>query len=280
MRITVDDVQVLGRREPMLEIDHLEVSTGECVLVAGDPWQGHTALALVATGRLAPFTGTVVLVEDDGTTSTEPARLREVSAVVDLPGITEPDDPVPVGTVVAEGLAFAHRPASHRAATEWLGRRAMRPQESERMDAVHGAVRTELLASLATERPDVRFLVLTLPDRHGGAPASWWSLAQELASRGYGVLVQCTPSAARDLGASVPVPEGEGSRRAAPVEAIRLTPPTAPAPATAPAPPARAESEVELTDPTRLFDGAHAAPAPRGRRRRRRATDSPKEADR
>ena len=54
MEITLTDVRVDGRREPMLEPVDLVWRTGEAVLVAGEPGHGHTALALVATGRLAP----------------------------------------------------------------------------------------------------------------------------------------------------------------------------------------------------------------------------------
>ena len=54
MQITLTDVRVDGRREPMLEPMDLAWSTGECVLVAGEPGHGHTALALVATGRFDP----------------------------------------------------------------------------------------------------------------------------------------------------------------------------------------------------------------------------------
>ena len=100
MQITVDDVQVEGRRAPLLETTSLTLSSGECVLLAGEPGHGHTALALVATGRLAPFSGTVALVEDDGTTTTTvPADLRRVTAVVDVPGISEPDEALSVGDV-------------------------------------------------------------------------------------------------------------------------------------------------------------------------------------
>lgn len=222
MRLTLADVHVQGRRSPLVEAVDLRLSTGECVLVAGEPGQGHTGLALVATGRLAPYDGRVTLTDDEGDDVPSGATLRAVTAVVDLPGVSEPDDELTVGTVVAESLALAGRSARPGAATRWLAGHELADREHERMDAVLGPVRTALLAALATERESVRFLVLTLPDRHGGEPSGWWHVGLALASAGYGVLVQCTRSSARDLGAVLPPAEGAEARRATPLEALRV----------------------------------------------------------
>ena len=66
MRIELEQVRVQGRRAPLLELDAFDWETGECLLLAGEPGQGHTALALVLTGRLEPFSGRVRLIRDDG----------------------------------------------------------------------------------------------------------------------------------------------------------------------------------------------------------------------
>ncbi|WP_344716824.1 ATP-binding cassette domain-containing protein, partial [Oerskovia jenensis] len=232
MQIAMDDVQVEGRRSPMLEATTLTLASGECVLLAGEPGHGHTALALVATGRLAPYTGTVTLVDDDGTTSTSTADLRRVTAVVDVPGISEPDEALTVGDVVAEELSLAGQRSLPGHAKRWLDAHDLLDRRGDRVDELHGALRTALLSSLASEREDVRFLVLTLPDRHRSEPSNWWSVAESLAALGYGVLVQCTRSSARDLGADLPPARGDDALRAAPVEALR----TRPAPAVAEVP--------------------------------------------
>lgn len=255
MQITLDDVQVEGRRSPMLESTSLTVSSGECVLLAGEPGHGHTALALVATGRLAPFSGTVTLVEDDGSTTTSTAELRRVTAVVDVPGISEPDEALTVGDVVAEELSLAGQRSLPGFAKRWLEAHDLLDRRGERIDELHGAVRTALLSSLASERKHVQFVVLTLPDRHRGEPSGWWSVAESLASLGYGVLVQCTRSSARDLGAELAPARGEDALRAAPVEALRTRPPAA-VPVTPPGGTSEGDGAepVEVTDPTRLFD--------------------------
>lgn len=217
----LEDVRVQGRRAPLLELDRLAVETGECVLVAGEPGQGHTALALVLTGRMVPSTGQVRLVDDDGSYSYDASELRRVTAVVDLPAVSDPDDEVPVGTATAEGLSLARRGAGPRAAGRWLARQHLGELEPERIDALAGPTRTALLTALAAERVGVRFLVLTLPDRHGGEPFHWWDTAQQYAAAGYGVLVQCGRSSARDLGAVLAPAQG-AHHRATPVESLRV----------------------------------------------------------
>ncbi|MFE7406299.1 hypothetical protein [Isoptericola sp. NPDC057559] len=228
MQITLSGVRVEGRREPMLEATDLAWSAGECLLVAGEPGHGHTALALVATGRFAPSDGAVRL---DG--NVVPASvLRARTAVVDVPGISEPDDALSLADVVAEGLALAGRRSLPRDVTRWLEERSLTEERGKRVDQLSGAVRTAVLAALAAENPDVRFVVLTLPDRHGGEPTGWWETARTLAAAGLGVLVQCTRSSARELGADLPPARGQ-SMHEPPRVVLRETPgaaPEAPAP--------------------------------------------------
>ncbi|MFI2295587.1 hypothetical protein [Isoptericola sp. NPDC019571] len=223
MQITLSGVRVDGRRDPMLEATDLAWSTGECLLVAGEPGHGHTALALVATGRFVPSSGTVRL---DGAVVPPPA-LRARTAVVDVPGISEPDDALSLADVVAEGLALAGRRSLPRDVTRWLEERALTEDRGRRVDQLPGVVRTAVLAALATENPDVRFVVLTLPDRHGGEPSGWWETARTLAASGLGVLVQCTRSSARDLG--VDLPPARGATLHEPPQVVRRETPGAPA---------------------------------------------------
>lgn len=231
LHVTVRDVHVVGRRGPLLELPGLTFASGECVLLAGEPGQGHTALALVVTGRLRPAAGEVLLTDADGSVTSSARALRRVTAVVDLPGVSEPDDVLTVRTVVAEGLALARRRSGPWATRRWLRSHEMWEHRKVRIDDVYGPVRTALLTSLAAERASVRFLVLPLPDRHGGEPSGWWAVAQAFAGRGYGVLVLAGRSAARDVGATLPASRGATDRRA-PVEALRTVAQTTAVPVT------------------------------------------------
>ncbi|GAA1730124.1 hypothetical protein GCM10009809_27070 [Isoptericola hypogeus] len=246
MQITLSGVRVDGRREPMLEVTDLEWSSGERLLVAGEPGHGHTALALVATGRFVPTAGTVRL---DGE-QVAPAALRAVTAVVDVPGISEPDDALTLADVVAEGLALAGRRSLPADVGRWLADHDLTDDRGRRVDQLPGVVRTAVLAALAAENPGVRFVVLTLPDRHGGEPSGWWEVARGLAEAGLGVLVQCTRSSARDLGAEIPPAHG-ATRHEPPRVVLRETPlvPVEPEPPVEPESPVEPEAPVEQVSP-------------------------------
>jgi energy-coupling factor transporter ATP-binding protein EcfA2 len=276
-------VRVDGRREVLLAPVDVVLSPGERVLLAAEPGHGHTALALAATGRLRPDAGRVALTGVDADPDTEAAEaatdvaaLRAATAVVDVPGVDEPDEALTVGAVVAEGLTYAGRRALPRDVRAWLADVTARwahrwagaaaaqapgagTDEAEtvaaapdaaalrrrRVDALPPLVRTTLLAELAAARPGVRYLVLALPDRHGGHPAGWWDVAGDLAARGLGVLVLATPSSARDLGAAVPPTSG---LHAPPVLALRSGAAT----------PASADPQItdpQTTDPRTVLEG-------------------------
>ena len=192
--ISLRAVCVHGRHSSMLDPVTLRLETGSRLLVVAEPGHGHTALALVATGRFVPDDGDVLL---DGIP--DPGMLRQVSAVVDAPTITEPDDVLTVAGTAAEGLSLAGRWATPRAVTRWLTDTDLVDVRDQRIDQLDPHTRVTLLLALAAADPRVRFLVLTLPDRYGGNPADWWDLAGQYADLGYGVLVQCTPASAHVL---------------------------------------------------------------------------------
>ncbi|WP_051797316.1 AMP-binding protein [Catenuloplanes japonicus] len=179
----------------MLRPTSIGVVAGRRVAVAGPPGHGHTALALALGGRLDPDSGEVTL---DGVR--DGRRLRAAVALVDVPGISEPDEMLPLAAVVGEELSLARAKAGRRAVREWLDRHGALVYAETRTEHVPGPVRTRVLAELAALRPGVSVLVLTLPDRHTGGPGSWWDLAGVFAARGYGVVVQCTDTSADLLG--------------------------------------------------------------------------------
>ena len=194
MELEATRISVQGPHATMLHATSVSVADHQVVLLTGYPGAGHVAAALALSGRLKPDTGTVRL---DG--RADPALLRRRVAVVDAPGITEPDDALPVQTVVGEELAIAGRKAGRKAVLEWLDEHDAAEHAGKRFEHLPVAVRTRLLAELTVARPDVQVVILTMPDRHGGDPHGWFALGRDLAAQGYGVIITCADASARLL---------------------------------------------------------------------------------
>ena len=184
-------ITVAGARGGLLPATSLTLSSGELRAAVGDPGHGHTAVALALAGRLGLDAGAVTL---DGRTGV--AALQAAVALVDVPGVSEPDAAIPLSTTVGEELAMAGHRASRSAVRDWLAARDLADLAHRRMEDLPVPARTRILAELAAERPQVRFLVLTLPERHGGTPGSWLPHLRALADREYGVLVTASHTTA------------------------------------------------------------------------------------
>ncbi|KQZ67397.1 GNAT family N-acetyltransferase [Nocardioides sp. Root151] len=191
-----DDVEAHQGSKPLLPRTTLALDEGEVAVVLGRPGSGHTALALALAGRLPLSAGQVTL---DG--SQDPTKLQKAVALVDVPGVSEPDGSVPLRTIVGEELAMAKRKASKAAVLSWLAEEGIDAYADSTIDDVPPEARVGALARLASLRPGTRFVVVTYPERHGLHPGSWLELARSLADGGFGVLV--TASAAVDLPADV-----------------------------------------------------------------------------
>ncbi|PKW15484.1 hypothetical protein [Saccharopolyspora spinosa] len=199
MEIVATGVEVIGAHGPLLTPTSLRVRTGQVLLAAGDPNSGRTALALALSGRLRPTRGSVRL---NGTI--DATALRRSVAVVDAPDITEPDGALVVRDVVAEGLTLAGRRSGRRRVRDWLSARDWLPEgaSEKRFENLAGFERTRLLTELACEARAVKALVLDCPDRHGGDPTGWYSIATRHAERGLAVIALCAPHSADKLGVS------------------------------------------------------------------------------
>jgi ABC-type hemin transport system ATPase subunit len=165
----------------------LTVESGQLAIVHGEPGVGITAFGLALAGRIKPTTGTVTL--DETMAAASAVKLRDLVAVVDAPGVSEPDDALPVRVVVGEELALAHRPASRDAVARWLTENEAATFANMRFESLPAPVRTRLLTALAASRDGIRMLVLDTPDRHTSDVGSWSALAREHAERGVAVVV-------------------------------------------------------------------------------------------
>jgi ABC-type transport system involved in cytochrome c biogenesis ATPase subunit len=192
--LRADHVGVRRGRTWMLAPTTVEVTAGELVIVHGDPGHGHTALALSLAGRLAPDEGTVTL---DGVA--DPAALQAAVALVDVPGVSAPDDVNRLRTILGEELAMARQGHRRDDVRRWLDAHGLGTHFDDRIEDLPTGARVAALAEVAAERPGVRFIVLTLPESHGGVPEDWLPGLTGLTNEGFGVLVTTSNGVARHL---------------------------------------------------------------------------------
>jgi ABC-type hemin transport system ATPase subunit len=191
VQVRADRVSLVGHHGTLLPPTSLTVGEGDLAIVHGEPGVGVTAFGLALAGRLKPSTGTVTAEGSD-------TGLPALVAVVDAPGVSEPDEALPLRVVVGEELALAHRPAGKEDVARWLAEHDAAPFAGSRFENLVPALRTRLLTELAAERKGVRLLVLDTPDRHTSDVESWAATARGQAERGLAVVVltATTPASA------------------------------------------------------------------------------------
>jgi len=187
-------VWVADSRRTLLEPTSVAVRSGEVVVVHGDPGHRHTLLALALGGRLVPSGGELCVDTDH-----DPAARQRQVALVDVPGVSEPDDVIGLTTIVGEELAMAGKPAGRTHVDQWLTGNGLRPYRDDRIEDLPPGLRTTALARLASLRPGVQFLVLALPERTGIDPQGWLAEAATLAAAGFGVLATTSTGVALHL---------------------------------------------------------------------------------
>jgi ABC-type transport system involved in cytochrome c biogenesis ATPase subunit len=192
-------VWVADNRRTLLPPTTFAVAAGEIVVVYGDPGHQHTLLALALGGRLVPAGGEVLLDGDD-----KIATLQRKVALVDVPGVSEPDDISRLGTIVGEELAMAGRPARAANVETWLTGSGLWARRKDRMEELPPGTRSLALARLATQRSGLTHLVLALPERHGIDADGWLETATWLAAEGFGVVATTSVGVARQIEALAP----------------------------------------------------------------------------
>lgn len=230
MRVTVHAVSK-GRRGEALPETSLAYCTAQARLVAAETEQRPTVLGLIASGRMKPDTGYVVIDEQP-----DAGALRRRVALVDAPEVSDPTPNATVFAVVSEELMFAGRPAGPLAARAWLKEAGLGALSRVPIADIAPVDRLRILLELTVLRAGVEGVVLVSPDRHGGDPHEWWTLAEEFADRGLAVLVIAgaasgTVLEGRAVRAHDPLPDA-----AAPPEADDPARPAASAPAEETAP--------------------------------------------
>ncbi|TFB53515.1 hypothetical protein [Cryobacterium tagatosivorans] len=172
-----------GPRHSALPPTTLEFGSGTVTLARAETERRPTVLGLIASGRMRPDTGSVLL---DG--HADYSGMRRRIALVDALGVSDPAADVTVAEVVAEELMFAGRLGHPRAVSRVFADLGLADRDRSDMADLAPLARIRLLTELAVMRGGVDGLVITSPDRHGGDPLDWWQAAGDLAERGYAVL--------------------------------------------------------------------------------------------
>lgn len=157
--LSVQQLQIKGRRGDLLPATSLTVSRGELLLVAGEGQDQRTALALALSGRMKPSNG---VLSWDNTTKTK--KIRLASALVDSPGVNEPEQHLSVRDLVTEDLSLI--PRRYRGALlskPWLKVNSFEDIAGLWIEQLPAGRRLELLSALALADPATDLLVVDSP---------------------------------------------------------------------------------------------------------------------
>jgi hypothetical protein len=175
--LSAQQLQIDGRRNDLLPPTSLEARRGELLLVSGDGQDQRTALALALSGRMKPSKG---LLSWDN--SVKIKKVRAASALIDAPGVNEPEQHLSVRDLVTEDLSLI--PRRYRGAllsTPWLKVNRFEDIAGLWIEQLPADRRLELLTALALADPALDLLVLDSPDRHSADPADWLPRLEQLA---------------------------------------------------------------------------------------------------
>jgi hypothetical protein len=182
--LSVSALRVAGRHGDLVPPTSFDAAPGELTLVRGDGQEHRTALALAATGRCAPGSGTVRWGAPQASARRDLRALRRVSAIVDAPEVNEAELHLRVRDLVAEDLALLPRRYRGPVRPEaWLTVNAFADIAGEWAQDLPAARRTELLTALALANPETALLVLDSPDRHTDDPSAWLPFLAATAAR-------------------------------------------------------------------------------------------------
>ncbi|MFF2298699.1 ABC transporter ATP-binding protein [Arthrobacter sp. NPDC058127] len=175
--LSAQQLQIDGRRDDLLPPTSLEAGRGELLLVSGDGQDQRTALALALSGRMKTSKG---LLSWDN--SAKIKKVRAASALIDAPGVNEPEQHLSVRDLVTEDLALI--PRRYRGALlskPWLKVNRFEDIAGLWIEQLPADRRLELLTALALADPAIDLLVLDSPDRHSANTGDWLPRLEQLA---------------------------------------------------------------------------------------------------
>ncbi|MFJ3319998.1 hypothetical protein [Curtobacterium sp. NPDC086286] len=191
MTLELDHVGIGDEPGAALPVVSAVAAPGRPGVVAVETEQAPVLASLVAGGRMRPETGRVLLDGHD-----DAAAVRRTFALVDTPGIAEPFPVMSLKRIVREELAFAGQRPSREHVGTVLDELGLRDYADTHVQRVPTDVRVRLLVELALLRDGVTGLVITSPERHGGAVEGWFAVVRDVARRGVTVVLVTSKAAA------------------------------------------------------------------------------------
>ncbi|MFJ2977309.1 hypothetical protein ACIPEP_00500 [Curtobacterium sp. NPDC087082] len=191
MTLELDHVGIGDDPGAALPVVSAVAAPGRPGVVAVETEQAPVLASLVAGGRMRPETGRVLLDGHD-----DAAAVRRTFALVDTPGIAEPFPVMSLKRIVREELAFAGQRPSREHVDTVLDELGLRDYADTHVQRVPTDVRVRLLVELALLRDGVTGLVITSPERHGGAVEGWFAVVRDVARRGVTVVLVTSKAAA------------------------------------------------------------------------------------
>lgn len=175
--LIAQQLRVKGRHYDLVPPTSLQASSGSLLLVAGELQPQRTALALTLSARMKPSDGKI-----SWDRSSNLGHLRRRSALIDSPGVNEPEQHLSVKDLVTEDLALLpRRYRGIRRGADWIKVNAFEDIADVWVDEVPAARRLGLLCALALANPEVDLLLVDSPDRHCSDPADWLPQLEALA---------------------------------------------------------------------------------------------------
>lgn len=160
------------------------ISNGQPTVIAVETDERPMLLSMLIGGRVRAETGRVTI---DGRDDAD--ALREATALVDTPFVSEPPAGVALATVVREELSFSDRPTSRSAVDTFLRTHMLSDYAKLPIRSLPPTDRIRVFTELALLRHGVRCIVVTSPERHGADPSEWYSALTDIADRGFSVVI-------------------------------------------------------------------------------------------
>ncbi|MBA8989778.1 hypothetical protein FHW23_001010 [Curtobacterium pusillum] len=191
MTLELDHVGIGDEPGAALPVVSAVAAPGRPGIVAVETEQAPVLASLVAGGRMQPDSGRLLLDGHD-----DAAAVRKAFALVDTPGVAEPFPVMSVKRIVREELAFAGQRPSREHVDTVLDELGLRDYADTHVQRVPTDVRIRLLVELALLRDGVTGLVITSPERHGGAVEGWFAVVRDVARRGVTIVLVTSKAAA------------------------------------------------------------------------------------